>query len=77
MSDACRVSRRFCGRPPLDHGCWFVPRSRASSIGPAIAGFMPGGPFSGLPVAVCGCLRIGYDLALRRMLRRTKPPEAV
>ena len=41
-----------------------VPRSLASSISPAIAGFMLAGPFSGLPLVVCGCLKIGYDLAL-------------
>jgi MFS family permease len=52
-----------------------VPRSLASSISPAIAGFMLAGPFSGLPLVVCGCLKIGYDLALLRMFRHTKPPE--
>ncbi|WP_249779030.1 MFS transporter [Bradyrhizobium sediminis] len=54
-----------------------VPRSLASSISPAIAGFMLAGPFSGLPLVVCGCLKIGYDLALLRMFRHTKPPEEV
>src|ERR1700704_5845403 len=52
-----------------------VPRSLASSSRPAIAGFMLAGPFSGLPLVVCGCLKIGYDLALLRMFRHTKPPE--
>jgi MFS family permease len=52
-----------------------VPRSLASSVSPAIAGFMLAGPFSGLPLVVCGCLKIGYDLALLRMFRHTKPPE--
>jgi MFS family permease len=52
-----------------------VPRSLASSISPAMAGFMLAGPFSGLPLVVCGCLKIGYDLALLRMFRHTKPPE--
>jgi MFS family permease len=52
-----------------------VPRSLASSISPAIAGFMLAGPFSGLPLVVCGCLKIGYDLALLRMFRHTRPPE--
>jgi MFS family permease len=52
-----------------------VPRSLASSISPAIAGFMLAGPFSALPLVVCGCLKIGYDLALLRMFRHTKPPE--
>ncbi len=52
-----------------------VPRSLASSISPAIAGFMLAGPFSGLPLVICGCLKIGYDLALLGMFRHTKPPE--
>jgi MFS family permease len=54
-----------------------VPRSLASSISPAIAGFMLAGPFSALPLVVCGCLKIAYDLALLRMFRHTKPPEEV
>jgi MFS family permease len=54
-----------------------VPRSLASSISPAITGFMLAGPFSALPLVVCGCLKIGYDLALLRMFRHTKPPEEV
>ena len=54
-----------------------VPRSLASSISPAIAGFMLAGPFSGLPLVVCGCLKIGYDLALLRKFRHTKPPEEI
>jgi MFS family permease len=52
-----------------------VPRSLASSISPAIAGFMLAGPFSGLPLVVCGCLKIVYDVALLGMFRHTKPPE--
>jgi hypothetical protein len=28
-----------------------------------------------LPLVVCGCLKIGYDLALLKMFRDTKPPE--
>jgi MFS family permease len=54
-----------------------VPRSLASSISPAIAGFMLAGAFSGLPLVVCGCLKIGYDLALLRMFQHTKPPEEI
>jgi MFS family permease len=52
-----------------------VPRSLASAISPAIAGFMLAGPFSALPLVVCGCLKIAYDLALLGMFRHTKPPE--
>jgi MFS family permease len=54
-----------------------VPRSLASSISPAMAGFMLAGPFSGLPLVVCGCLKIAYDLALLQMFRHTKPPEEI
>jgi MFS family permease len=52
-----------------------VPRSLASSISPAIAGFMLAGPFSALPLVVCGCLKIVYDVTLLGMFRDTKPPE--
>ena len=52
-----------------------VPRSLASAISPAIAGFMLAGPFSALPLVVCGCLKIAYDLTLLGMFRHTKPPE--
>jgi MFS family permease len=52
-----------------------VPRSLASSVSPAIAGFMLAGPFSGLPLVVCGCLKIAYDVALLGLFRHTKPPE--
>lgn len=52
-----------------------VPRSLASSISPAIAGFMLAGPFSALPLVVCGSLKIAYDLALLWMFRHTRPPE--
>jgi MFS family permease len=52
-----------------------VPRSLASSISPAIAGLMLAGPFSALPLVVCGSLKIAYDLALLWMFRHTRPPE--
>jgi MFS family permease len=52
-----------------------VPRSLASAISPAIAGFMLAGPFSALPLVLCGSLKIAYDLALLGMFRHTKPPE--
>jgi MFS family permease len=54
-----------------------VPRSLASALSPAIAGFMLAGPVSGLPLVVCGCLKIAYDLALLGMFRHTKPPEEI
>ncbi len=52
-----------------------VPRSLASSISPALAGFMLTSTFSGMPLVVCGCLKIAYDIALLALFRKTKPPE--
>jgi MFS family permease len=52
-----------------------VPRSLATSIGPAFAGFLLATPFSGLPLVMCGVLKITYDLALLYSFRHVKPPE--
>ena len=52
-----------------------VPRSLASSISPALAGVLMATPFSGLPLVVCGVLKIVYDLALLVSFRHVKPPE--
>jgi hypothetical protein len=52
-----------------------VPRSLASSISPAIAGAMLSTAFSGLPLVVCGTLKIVYDLCLLMSFRQLKPPE--
>jgi MFS family permease len=52
-----------------------VPRSLASSLGPALAGMLLATPFSGLPLVVCGALKIVYDLALLYSFRHVKPPE--
>lgn len=52
-----------------------VPRSLASAVSPAIAGAMMAGPFSALPLVVCGVLKIAYDVALLAMFRHTRPPE--
>jgi MFS family permease len=52
-----------------------VPRSLASSLGPALAGMLLATPFSGLPLVVCGALKIAYDLALLYSFRHVKPPE--
>ena len=41
-----------------------VPRSLASAISPAISGALLMTAFSGLPLVVCGTLKIAYDLAL-------------
>ena len=52
-----------------------VPRSLASSISPAFAGYLFGLPFSGLPFVLCGALKIAYDVALLVSFRHIKPPE--
>jgi MFS family permease len=52
-----------------------VPRSLASAISPAFAGVLLTTPFTGLPLVVCGALKIVYDVALLISFRHTKPPE--
>jgi MFS family permease len=52
-----------------------VPRSLASSLSPVLAGALLGTSFAGLPLIICGCLKIAYDLALLWSFRHMKPPE--
>ncbi len=52
-----------------------VPRSLASALSPPIAGALLAGAFSGLPLVVCGVLKIVYDLGLLHSFRHIKPPE--
>ena len=52
-----------------------VPRSLASSISPAMAGVLLGTAFAGLPLVICGALKIVYDVALLFSFRHVKPPE--
>ena len=52
-----------------------VPRSLASGISPAFAGVLLTTAFSGLPLVVCGVLKIVYDVALLFSFRHIKPPE--
>jgi MFS family permease len=52
-----------------------VPRTLASSLSPALAGALIATPFSGLPLVVCGVLKITYDLMLLYSFRNVKPPE--
>jgi MFS family permease len=52
-----------------------VPRSLASSISPAISGALLATPFLGLPLVICGVLKIVYDLTLLFSFRHIKPPE--
>jgi hypothetical protein len=52
-----------------------VPRSLASSISPALSGALLATSFTGLPLVICGVLKIVYDLALLFSFRHIKPPE--
>ena len=52
-----------------------VPRSLASSVSPVFAGALLTLPFSGLPLVLCGSLKIVYDLTLLFTFRHVKPPE--
>jgi MFS family permease len=54
-----------------------VPRSLASAISPSLAGFLLASPFTGLPLVVCGTLKIVYDAALLFSFRHLKAPEEV
>ena len=56
-------------------GVTAVPRSLASSISPAMAGVLLGTAFAGLPLVICGGLKIVYDVALLFSFRHVKPPE--
>jgi MFS family permease len=60
---------------PAAAGVTAVPRSLASAISPAISGALLMTAFSGLPLVVCGTLKIAYDLALLYSFRHIKPPE--
>jgi len=51
-----------------------VPRSLASAISPAFFGPL-NTVFSGLPLVVCGVVKIVYDVALLVSFRHIKPPE--
>ncbi|MET4492141.1 MFS transporter [Bradyrhizobium sp. LA7.1] len=52
-----------------------VPRSLASSVSPVLAGAMLSTAFSGLPLLICGSLKVAYDVALLLSFRHIKPPE--
>jgi MFS family permease len=52
-----------------------VPRSLASAISPAFGGLLLTTAVSGLPLVVCGILKIAYDVALLVSFRHVKPPE--
>jgi MFS family permease len=52
-----------------------VPRSLASAVSPALSGALLSTAFAGLPLVVCGVLKIVYDLSLLFSFRHIKPPE--
>jgi len=52
-----------------------APRSVASSISPAIAGVLLTSAFPGLPLVICGGLKIAYDIAFLYSFRNITPPE--
>ncbi len=52
-----------------------VPRSLASSISPAMSGALLSTAFTGLPLVICGVLKIVYDVALLYSFRHVKAPE--
>ena len=52
-----------------------VPRSLASAVSPTFAGVLFAGPFSALPLLICGSLKLVYDVALLYSFRHLKAPE--
>jgi MFS family permease len=52
-----------------------VPRSLASSLSPPVAGILLSTSLLGLPLILCGTLKILYDVALLVSFRHIKPPE--
>ena len=60
---------------PVATGVTNVPRSVASALSPALAGYMLSVSSFGWPLVACGVCKIAYDLTLLKMFRRVKPPE--
>ena len=54
-----------------------VPRSLAAAASPAIAGALFAAGFDAWPFAICGGLKILYDLALLWTFRHIRPPEEI
>jgi len=52
-----------------------VPRSLASSLAPAVSGWLLASSSFGWPLIIAGALKIIYDLELLRQFARVKPPE--
>ena len=47
-----------------------VPRSLAAAVGPSLSGWLFAAGWLAAPLAACGLLKIGYDLALWAACRR-------
>ncbi len=54
-----------------------VPRGLASAASPALAGALLAAGYSAAPLAICGSLKILYDLLLLWTFRHVKPPEEI
>jgi predicted MFS family arabinose efflux permease len=54
-----------------------IPRSLASSLSPTLGGMLLASALPGLPLVICGALKIGYDVALLYSFRHVKPPEEI
>lgn len=52
-----------------------VPRTLAASASPVFAGALLATVVPGLPLVICGILKIGYDLSLLFAFRHIRPPE--
>jgi hypothetical protein len=52
-----------------------VPRTLAAAISPTFAGALFATAFPGLPLIICGTLKIVYDVALLYSFRHIKAPE--
>ena len=70
-----RDGRRHARRADCAASVTAVPRSLASSLSPALAGALLSTSFAGLPLVICGVLKIVYDLSLLYSFRHIKPPE--
>jgi MFS family permease len=49
-----------------------VPRSLAAAASPALSGALMAAGLASMPLVACGLLKIGYDLALWRLMRRER-----
>ena len=58
------------GERPAAASFTAVPRSLASALSPTLGGARFAAGFLAAPLALCGLLKIGYDLALWRAFRR-------